>query len=287
MAGERRNALQYIPKNAAPLVDSCGGLVNAEEFSRYKFGDTAIAKKYGIQLARFAAENYPDVVFYAPKVAVLTSDFQQTPSSSTVLTQTFADELTRIRAQHSASPAKLIMVEKRYTEEIVVKEHYGDRRLRQKSYAHVDPKEVEGHAVFFVDDVRASGAQERRIEKLLEPIQTASVNFLYALMFDEEEASRNSKLEFFLMHSFVRNLQTLSTIINDPNFAINRRVCKFFLSQNNPHEIQDFLSRQSDSFLRELYLASLADELNKFPDYQVAWVALESEINGRLEKQTA
>lgn len=286
---ERRAALQFIPTVTIPLVDSLGKAVATRAFSRYKFGDTAIARQYGKDLARFAATHYPEVVLYAPRIAVLTSDYQQTPSSSTVLTETFTEELNRIRSEHSGqnTPAKLVRVEKKYSDEEVIKEHYGMRRVRRKSYAYIDPHEVEGHAILFVDDIRVTGAQEQRIKALLDPIQTTSIHYLYALMLGKEAAAESPSLEYFLMHAFVNNLQTLSTLAQSPDFFINRRVCKYFLSQSNQGEIQKFLSTQTDKFLRDIYLSSLADELNQYPDYQVAWTALEEEIRKREAKQSA
>lgn len=255
-------------------------------YSRFKYGDAAVARQYGVRLADKFLHNEPRFLGCRDaqmEFVALTSPSRCLPKGARAILSGFLGALNR-RAWHAGrSPVPEIKI---FKEEMFAGD-YGTftdeerRRLTEQDRLHAPDQYLKGKHVIVLDDVRVTGTHERNLAMFLWERFVVHAYFLYVAVVDEAFAQVDPQIESALNHGWVNSFARLSEIINSGAFIMNARVCKYVLSHDGDPGYRDFLRTQSSWFLQELLEGAIGDGYAYMTEYRTACTLVEQELNTR------
>lgn len=254
-------ALHSITSREAPGFDSAG-------YSRFKFGDGEVARRFGRELARgFAAQRLPQIPETA-QLVVLPSPFSFIPTASYWMTQAFTRELNRALVERERTVAQEVKIGR----SITYRDDYGNLTFAERiklignDTFRVDTTALEGKTLIFVDDIRITGSHQLVIERMMERYGLSNPRtFTYYGQLTNPEVHPN--IENHLNYYAVKSLGDLLPIVQSAHFRINTRLVKYILN-HAPADSQPFLEQQSTAFLDELYDMALGNEYHLIAEYE-------------------
>lgn len=203
---------------------------NPKEYSRFKFGDDAIAEKFGVQLAQdFIAKEFEKNPS-ANQIVVLSSPYSFIPTATFAMKNHFVFELNKWLSENNSK----VVQEAKIHRTITYKEDYGAldaaerMRLIGNDSFHIDSVFLEGKTLIFLDDIKITGGHERMIKKMIDAYKLN--NEIHLLYFAElVSPDIHPNIENELNYYCVKSIFDLSDIIHSNRFSINTRVVKFLL----------------------------------------------------------
>ena len=256
---------------------------DTQSYSRFKYGDGNIARLYAFGLAEVLAQTRPELIYGNEQVVITSSAFKYVPTASHAIATAFQDAISYLRYTQGLPASDNIKIHRAHVEE----GDYGTRSLGEREEImrrngiRIDGDYIKGKHLLIIDDVIITGSHERKVEQIIDSLGLLSVQFLYALQMDAEEAKADPTIEDRLNHSAVRTLENLAQIIETRNFLINARVCKFVLSQKEPAELSLFLQSANNEFLYSLYVSAIGDGYVYMEGYQANTKLIEKEMMAR------
>lgn len=240
---------------------------SASAYSRFKFGDGAIARQFGQELAdAFIIDALPDLSPDA-ELVVLPSPFAFIPTASYWLAQAFVRQLNRRLVETRRAVATV----EKISRQITYRDDYGaltaEERLRLigRDRFRVDASALADKTLLFVDDVRITGSHQVVMERMLAQYGLTNTHrFLYYAQLTNPAIHPN--VENVLNYAEVCTLDDLDSIIGEPGFQFNTRLVKFILSQPTAAS-KPFLDRQSAAFRHELIDLAIGNEYHLIPEY--------------------
>ncbi|GAA4324634.1 hypothetical protein GCM10023149_26380 [Mucilaginibacter gynuensis] len=238
------------------------------DYSRFKYGDDAVAYNYGTALADgFIAQHLVrgDI---SQQIVVISSPYSFIPTATFTLKNHFVARLNRWLAAHGQP----VVQETKVHRTITYKEDYGELnaeerlRLIGNDSFHIDKAFLTNKTLVFLDDIKITGSHERMIMKMVGEYNLQ--NEIYMLYFAElVSGSIHPKIENFLNYYSVETIFDLDTIIKSGRFCINTRIVKFIL--NYKHDsFCIFLQGQTDEFINNLYDMALGNGYHTMECYQ-------------------
>ncbi len=237
------------------------------DYSRFKFGDGAIARQFGQELAKsFIVDALPTLPTDA-ELVVLPSPFAFIPTASYWLAQAFVRQLNR----HLVELGREVATTEKISRRVTYREDYGalsaEERLRLigRDEFWVDAHALTNKTLLFVDDVRITGSHQVMMERMMAKHRLTNPHrFLYYAQLTNPAVHPN--VENKLNYAQVKTLDDLEPIAQTPMFRFNTRLVKFILGQ--PVLVsQLFLARQSTDFLNELLDLAIGNEYHLIPEY--------------------
>ncbi len=245
------------------------------EYSKFKFGDSFIAQKYGYEMFHYFQNfHLPELILKHKIFYIYSSPYAQIPTASYYLAKFFFNAFNEYLDAHQWIDINLefckINRSQTYTND------YGaltaDERfnlIKNDTYELIDiPK---GNQVsIFIDDISITGAHQKVIEGLLRDIgyETKSFFFYYAKLENSEVCP---SFENQLNYAFTSDLNRLMEIIFSDTFKINTRTTKYILSLSQ-ESLEYFISqvslREMNSLLNMLVSLSYANDYNKIELYR-------------------
>ncbi|GAA4802886.1 hypothetical protein GCM10023231_34790 [Olivibacter ginsenosidimutans] len=157
----------------------------ANAYSRFKFGDAAVAEQFGTTLAKgFIDEHLADKLI-EQQLVVISSPYAFIPTATFVMKDYFVFYLNHWLADKGYP----VVQEAKVHRTITYKEDYGalsaEERIRLigNDQFHIDKDFLTDKVLLFLDDIRITGSHERMILKMAEQYQL--VNTMYLLYFAE------------------------------------------------------------------------------------------------------
>ncbi len=237
------------------------------DYSRFKFGDGAVACDFGRNLARgFVADRLP----YLPETAqfmVLPSPYMFIPTASYWMAQTFLYELNRALAEQGRPMAQEVKISR----SITYRDDYGNltaaerMRLIGNDTFRVDVAALTGKTLLFVDDIRITGSHQRVVERMMAQNGLTN-NHIFVYYGQLTNPAIHPNIENYLNYFWVKSLADLTPIIRSARFRINTRLVKYILN-HRPDDCQAFLAEQPVAFLHELYDMALGNEYHLIAEY--------------------
>ncbi|MFY0255229.1 phosphoribosyltransferase family protein [Chitinophaga sp. 30R24] len=238
-----------------------------DAYSRFKFGDEAVAEQFGIHLAEgFIAHHlrhHPIV-----QMVVVSSPYSFIPTATFAMKNHFVFHLNRWLAANGHP----VLQETKVHRTISYKEDYGQLDAAQRLQLigndrfHIDKAFLEGKKVLFLDDIRITGAHERMILKMTADYQLS--NELFLLYFAElKNPDIHPNIENYLNYYAVKSIFDLSPIIQGEHFFINTRIVKYILNYDF-ETFCIFLQNQTDKFVNLLYNMALGNGYHTIEAYQ-------------------
>lgn len=216
------------------------GEFSEQEYSRMKYGCGSVAQVLGRRLAdSFIKEHLEELGLLDPfDVVVTSSAYKVAPTASNAVMQSFLARLNEFFLFRGKGPAHPVHISRLTLSQgdygVLTQEQREERMHANRLY--VDPSQVQGKHVIIVDDACITGAHERNLTELLAPHSPASLRFLYLAKLAPGENGKFSKIEDRINHADIFSPQNVADLMLRPDFVLNDRVCKFFLSSRMPLE---------------------------------------------------
>lgn len=238
-----------------------------DDYSRFKFGDDAVAEKFGVSLAEgFIAHHLKGQ--HVPQLVVVSSPYSFIPTATFAMKNYFVFHLNRWLAAHGHP----VLQETKVHRTITYKEDYGELDAAQRlklignDSFHIDREFLTGKRVLFLDDIRITGGHERMILKMAEAYNLS--NDVYMLYFAElQNKNIHPNIENYLNYHFVKSIFHLEEIIQGEQFFINTRIVKYILNYDFD-TFCIFLQNQTDKFVNLLFNMALGNGYHTIEAYQ-------------------
>lgn len=204
------------------------------EYSKFKFGDGAIAEKYGKDLFEYFKKTLlPKLVVKHGNFLVFSSPYAQIPTSSYYLAQSFFVAFSDYLKNNQMENVKVRFCKikrcQTYTADygaLSAEERFD--LIKNDTYSFVDIPSKED-ACLFIDDISITGTHQRVVENLLSngSIETTSSFIYYAKLTNSDICP---SFENELNYSYASDVMKLSEIILSVSYKITTRTTKRVLS---------------------------------------------------------
>jgi len=238
------------------------------DYSRFKFGDGAVAHKFGLSLARGFISDVLSKESLDQQIVVISSPYAFVPTATYALKTFFVYELNHWLAHHDFP----VVQEAKVHRTITYKEDYGNLDATQRlalianDSFHIDSVFLAGKTLLFLDDIRITGSHERMIDRMIAANNLQ--NDIYMLYFAQLVNEQiHPSIENRLNYHNVKSIFDLQDIILSEDFQINTRIVKYLLS-SEVEIFSVFIKDQSESFIRNLYNMALGNSYHRIENYQ-------------------
>jgi FMN phosphatase YigB (HAD superfamily) len=246
-----RHAVHLITKsNVIPF--------NPMEYSKFKFGDNSIAKKYGQELFDyFKLKQLKGFLEDTSEVTIYSSPNTFIPTSSYFLTHYFVESFNKYITENNISTKihfKKINRLQTYIEDYGAMDAKQRFELIKNDTYSFSEAPSEKSKLIFIDDISITGTHQRVIEKLLQQ-NSISNNclFLYYAKLCDSQISSTIENEFNF--SYIKSLDDLQILMTSGSFKLTTRATKFILNLNS-EQFNFFLT-----FLNTLKNQELAEKI--------------------------
>ena len=240
-----------------------------DDYSYFKYGDDAVARRFGEALARGFIRDRLDGRYDGTQLVVLSSPYSFIPTATFALKRHFVRVLNRWLAERELP----VVQESKIHRTVTYKEDYGAlsaaERLRLISgdRFQLDSPFLRDKQLIFLDDIRITGSHERMI--LRTATEYALTNRAFLLYFAELADDRvDPTYENFLNYHAIREPEDLFPLLRSDRFVINTRVTKFVLNVP-PAVFRSFIGRCTAAFRAELYDQAIGNGYHTLPAYAV------------------
>ena len=254
-----------------------------DDYSRFKFGDEAIAKNFGESLADGFIQEHLLNHHLHQQLVIVSSPYSFIPTATFAMKNHFVFRLNRWLAQQQLP----VVQEAKVHRTITYKEDYGELNAEQRMQLigndsfQIDTAFIQGKTILFLDDIRITGSHEKMIMRMAQ--QYGLINKMYLLYFAElVNTAVHPNVENFLNYHYVKSIFDLPSIIQSGSFFMNTRFVKYILNAA-PEEVKVFLKTQSSSFINLLFDMALGNGYHTIEAYQenMAYLKLNIELSSQ------
>jgi hypothetical protein len=265
------------------IIDTNDVGFSPDDYSRFKFGDDAVAEKFGTQLAQGFIDQHLSAG-PVPQLVVVSSPYSFIPTATFAMKNYFSYRLNRWLALNGYP----IIQETKVHRTITYKEDYGNLDAEQRlklignDSFHIDREFLKDKVIVFLDDIRITGSHERMILKMADTYQLT--NDIYLLYFAElQNKAIHPNFENHLNYHCVKNIFDLDDIVSGERFAINTRIVKYLLNYD-ADAFRVFLQNKSEKFINLLYDMAIGNGYHTIDAYQQNLEYLSNHLFQRTHK---
>ena len=240
---------------------------NADDYSRFKFGDDLVAKTFGQSLADGFIKDFLEDSAMSEQIVVISSPYCFIPTATFAMKNYFVYQLNHWLAENK----KPVVQEAKIHRTITYKEDYGELNAEDRlklignDSFQIDKDFLKDKVLFFLDDIKITGSHEKMILKTVK--EYGLNNNIFMLYFAElVNGNIHPNIENHLNYHAVKSVSDLNTIIQSGHFCFNTRIVKYILNCDF-ESFQQFLEQQTDSFLENLYHLSLGNSYHTIDSY--------------------
>ena len=200
-----------------------------DDYSRFKFGDGDVAKRFGEALADGFIKHQLLEKPVEQQMVVISSPYSFIPTATFAMKTWFVYRLNRWLIQHCFP----VVQEAKVNRTITYKEDYGELDAQQRinlignDSFHIDSGFLKDKALLFLDDIKITGSHERMIMKMVSGYGLS--NDIFMLYFAElVNNSIHPNIENYLNYHCVKSIFDLEPIIKSREFVINTRIVKIY-----------------------------------------------------------
>ncbi len=256
----------------------------ADDYSRFKFGDEAVAKTFGTDLANGFIEKLK-VDQIHQQIVVISSPYSFIPTATFAMKNHFVFQLNQWLADHNFP----VVQEAKVYRTVTYKEDYGELNAEErinlisKDSFHIDKAFIDGKTLLFLDDIKITGSHERMILKMVKDYELE--NEIHMLYFAElTNKNIHPNFENYLNYHQVKSIFDLDQIINSNHFCINTRLVKYLLNYEHS-SFCIFLQTQTDAFITHLYNMALGNSYHLMESYRINLNYIKHYLNTKKQLQ--
>jgi len=241
---------------------------NPADYSRFKFGDDAVAESFGTALAKGFIKEHLQSRTIQDEIVIISSPYSFIPTATYAMKNYFAYELNKWLAENGLP----VVQETKIHRTITYKEDYGELNAAERinlisnDRFHIDKSFLQSKTLVFLDDIIITGGHERMIKRMIEEFDLDNEIFLvYFAELANEKIHPN--IENTLNYFCVKSVFDLEKIISGGRFSINTRIVKYILSA--PFDaFHVFIQNQDIQFLHLLYNMALGNSYHNIDAYR-------------------
>lgn len=242
---------------------------SAVDYSRFKYGDDAVAANFGTALATGFINDVLAKTGVSKQLVVISSPYSFIPTATFAMKNYFVFGLNRWLAQNGLP----VVEETKVHRTITYKEDYGALDAEQRMNLisndgfHIDAAFLQDKVLVFLDDIKITGSHERMITKMLNAYNLH--NEAYMLYFAELcNGDIHPNIENYLNYHEVKTIFDLDRIINSGHFCINTRIVKYILNYAHK-DFCIFIGYQNPRFINQLYDMALGNNYHTMDNYSI------------------
>jgi hypothetical protein len=248
------------------------------DYSRFKFGDSLIGKKFGKALAQAFIDNYLIHQTANKKFIAYSSPYQYIPTATMTMFEEFVFQTNRWLVSKNRSVLETCRIYRNNT----YSQDYGELSAAERlqligsDLFYLDSNRVMGKTLLLLDDIKITGSHEYVLNRTLNHLNISQeAIFLY---FAEMVNPRiNPNIENYLNYHAIKSLKDLAELMKDENFVYNTRAIKYILS-SSLNDLGHFVSQLSNNQIIAIYNLAIANNYFEIPAFSESLAYLESKI---------
>ena len=199
------------------------------EYSRFKYGDGAVASNFGAELAHSFILTHVELALL-PKINLFPSPYQFIPTATYTLAMSFLHELNVFRLGHSLPAAKLSRIYRHttYTQDYGQMSADMRRQLIGSDLFDFEGVRSEDEFLIMIDDILITGSHEFVVGKALEAGGYLNKH-IYLYFAELVNQNIDPSIENELNYASVRSHKDFEHILLSPDFQFNTRNIKYLL----------------------------------------------------------
>ncbi|OJV22435.1 phosphoribosyltransferase family protein [Dyadobacter sp. 50-39] len=237
------------------------------EYSRFKFGDNAISKSFGLSLADGFINKHLAQNPIEEQIVVISSPYSFIPTATYAMKNYFVFQLNKWLAENNYP----VVQEAKVHRTITYKEDYGELNAHERmnlignDIFHIDKSFLNNKVLLFLDDIRITGSHERMILKM---VNEYCLNNRIHMIYFAELINKNihPSIENYLNYYHVKSIFDLDNIINSKGFSINTRTVKYILIYEFEN-FKSFILNQSSEFVYNFYNMAVGNSYHTIEAY--------------------
>lgn len=243
------------------------------KYSNFKYGSKSSAREFGYELgSKFLQSTVykklqKEFDLTETSITISSAPYKFIPTASFALKDYFVHEFNRLHALKFGKSIEDIKVFRQHS----YHDDYGAMSKEDRNKAitsddfYIDEIFIQNKILFFIDDVKITGAHQSRIEKLLQKVKfKGRIVFLF---YAELVGAEGPQIESFLNRNAIIDLNDINKIIREDEFFFNTRVVKFIL-YTDCSDFETFIRYQSVKFNETLLHYAIGNEYFKEPKYR-------------------
>lgn len=238
------------------------------EYSKFKFGDYALASKFGHKLFQGFLEKYEDLILQEKEIVLLPSPYDHIPTASYFLAIVFRDLLN----DYLYTQGKKSLIFSRIHRNKTYSVDYGNLNFEERinlissDTYHLDASFLENKLCILIDDVKISGSHELVLKRTLDKSKISG-KFLFAYFAELVNKDIHPRIENHLNYFYVKSLNEILEIIKGGNFQFNTRVIKYMLISER-EDLKSFLPHMDKNDLEKLVKLSIGNNYHIMEEYK-------------------
>ncbi|HEU4495583.1 MAG TPA: phosphoribosyltransferase family protein [Flavobacterium sp.] len=200
------------------------------DYSKFKFGDTAIAKKFAGELFRGFIAEHAGLILKHEEVIILPSPYLAIPTASNCLSFHFMSFMNRFLFENNK---KALKESKIYRNQTYVEDYgslgYAERvKMISNDTYYIDKNIVDGKLCIFMDDIKITGSHEFIVKKILGD-HNVKGHFIFAYFAELANKDIHPDIENHFNYFYINSLSRIISLINQDTFCYNTRMIKYIL----------------------------------------------------------
>ena len=256
-----------------------------KEYSRFKFGDIAYAKKFARELFNGFIKKYKDILLVQEEILVLPSPYFSIPTASNYLCTFFKEQLNYFLFEHGKKACietKMHRIQS-YVDDYGSMSFEARKNLISNDTYYIDRQFIEGKFCIFLDDIKITGTHELTIKRILEKYEVkGDFCFLYFAELINKEINPN--IENHYNHFAIKSVEDIIDIVNCDTFKFNTRIVKYILLMSE-NDFALFLDNTNILQQQELFKLALSNNYHQTKNYERNLNYLNQQIQNSLSKK--
>lgn len=238
------------------------------EYSKFKFGVNSYAEKFASELFDGFIEKYGKTVLEQEDLVILPSPYLSIPTASNYLCHYFKLRMNKFlydNGKRSLAESKIYRNQTYTTDYGSLS--YDDRvRLISNDTYYIDRNYIDGKFCIFIDDIKITGSHEHIIKKILDEYNVKG-QFAFLYYAELQNTDIHPNIENYYNYFYVKDVESLSSVINSATFTFNTRVVKYILKLEQVDFIR-LLGKIPGSLLQKLFDLAVSNNYHTIPDYK-------------------
>ena len=238
------------------------------EYSRFKFGDNAMAEKFADELFAGFIEKHKELILAHEEIVILPSPYHSIPTASNYLSFHFKTKMNEFLYRHNR---KALAESKIYRNQTYTTDYgnlsFNERvKLIANDTYYIDGNYIAGKLCLFMDDIKITGSHELIVKKILQEynVQGEFVFLYYGELMNKDI---HPNIENYYNYFFVKDIDSLAEIMNLEHFVFNTRTVKYILKLEKK-ELLKLLSKVSPQILLQLFNLAVSNNYHTIEEYR-------------------
>ncbi len=250
------------------IVSAASFSFSREAYSRFKFGDGAIAEAFGKELFAGFIAAHRELVLSHDSIVLLPSPYTHIPTASCHMAFAFRKAMNDfLYTQHRKA-----LLESRIHRYKTYSADYGNmsREERVKLIAtdtyHVDRDFLNNRLCIFIDDVKITGGHEYILRQMIAKEKLAGT-FVFLYFAELVNPDIPPTIENELNYYYVQSPAQVIALMNSNGFLFNTRVVKYVL-HSHKDQLDEYICKVKKEQLERLAGYAIGNNYHLMDEYQ-------------------